>query len=477
MSRINTNVSSLYAQQGLAQSQQALNKTLQRLSTGLRINSGEDDPAGLIASQQLKSEIAGISQAVSNSQRANNVIATAEGALNEVSSLLQSIKGLTVQAANSGAMSSDEIAANQLQLDSAVQSITRISETTTFAGLHLIDGSLSYLTSGLDSNAIQALDISQANLGSNTSMPVQVNVLTSAQQANLEFGASSIAKSVTLEVTGNNGTQTLTFTSGTAASAIAYAINTTSDSTGVVAKMNNTANTASGIAFASTGFGSKSFVTVAAQAGTFATTDVKGNAQTRVVGRDAVATVNGALTVGDGLQLKLNTSSLDLDMTLGKNFGAGKTSFAITGGGALFQLGAQVASNQQVSIGIQSVAASKLGNGDVGLLSDIVTGGKSSLVSGQAAAASQIIDTAINQVSVLRGRLGAFQQDTLDTNINSLNVALENVTSANSSIADADFAAETANLTRSQILVQAGTSVLSTANSSPQTVLSLLQGH
>src|SRR5215469_2501147 len=238
MSRINTNVASLYAQQGLAQSQQSLNKTLQRLSTGLRINSGEDDPAGLIASQQLKAEMAGISQAVSNSQRANNVIATAEGALNEVSSLLQSVKGLIVQAANSGAMSSDEIAANQLQLDSAVQSITRISETTTFAGLHLIDGSLSYLTSGLNSNAIEALDISQANLGTNTSLPVQVNVLTSAQQANLEFSASSIAKSVTLEITGNAGTQTLTFTSGTAASAIAYAINTTSDSTGVMAKMN-----------------------------------------------------------------------------------------------------------------------------------------------------------------------------------------------------------------------------------------------
>ena len=477
MSRINTNVASLYAQQGLALSQQSLNTTLQRLSTGLRINSGEDDPAGLIASQQLKAEMTGISTAVSNSQRANNVIATAEGALNEVSNLLQSVKGLVVQAANSGAMSSDEIAANQLQLDSAVQSITRISETTTFAGLHLIDGSLSYLTSGLNTNAIQSLDISQADLGTSTSLPVQVNVLTSAQQANLEFSASSIANSVTLEITGNNGTQTLTFTSGTAASAIAYAINTTSDSTGVMAKMNNPANAASGIAFASTGFGSQSFVSVQAQTGTFATTDTKGNDQTRVVGRDAVATVNGAVTVGNGLELKLNTSSLDLDMTLSQNFGAGKTSFAITGGGALFQLGAQVASNQQISIGIGSVAANHLGNGDVGYLSDVVTGGKSSLVSGNAAAASQIIDTAINQVSELSGRLGAFQADTLNTNINSLNVALENVTSANSTIADADFAQETANLTRAQILVQAGTSVLSTANSTPQTVLSLLQGH
>ena len=475
MSRINTNVTSLYAQQGLSRSQGTLNTTLQRLSTGLKINSGADDPSGLIASQQLKAEIAGITQAVSNSQRANNVIATAEGALNEVSNLLQSVKGLIVQAANSGAMSADEIKANQLQLDSTVQSITRISETTTFAGLHLIDGSLSYLTSGVDNTAVKALNISQANFGTNPDLPVQVNVLTSARQANLEFTASSIGTSVTLEISGNNGTQSLTFTSGTAASAIAYAINTVSDSTGVTAVEKNLATVASGITFVSNGYGSNSFVSVQAQKGTFATADTLGNSAMRVVGRDAVATVNGALTVGNGLDLKLNTSSLDMELTLSKNFGAGKTSFAITGGGALFQLGAEVSSNQQVSIGIQSVAANKLGNGDVGFLSDVVTGGSASLVSGNAAAASKIIDTAINEVSVFRGRLGAFQQSTLNTNISSLGIALENVTSANSSIADADFAAETANLTRAQILVQAGTSVLSTANSSPQSVLSLLK--
>src|ERR1700733_1358386 len=103
MARINTNVASLVAQRGLAQSQASLNTALQRLSTGLRINSGADDPAGLIASDGLKSEIAGINQAVSNSSQASNVISTAEGALNEVSNLLLNIKGLVVQSANSGA--------------------------------------------------------------------------------------------------------------------------------------------------------------------------------------------------------------------------------------------------------------------------------------------------------------------------------------------------------------------------------------
>src|SRR5437879_1324011 len=104
MSRINTNVAALSAQRGLATSQRSLTSTLQRLSSGLRINSGADDPAGLIASEGLRSEIAGINQAVDNSSRATNVISTAEGALSEVSSLLLNVKALIVQAANSGAL-------------------------------------------------------------------------------------------------------------------------------------------------------------------------------------------------------------------------------------------------------------------------------------------------------------------------------------------------------------------------------------
>src|SRR5204862_7340994 len=124
---------------------------------------------------------------------------------------------------------------------------------------------------------------------------------------------------------------------------------------------------------------------------------------------------------------------------------------------------------------IQSVAASKLGDTDVGFLNDIATGGKSTLVGGNSAAASKILERAIRQVAVLRGRLGAFEKNTLETNMNSLSVALENVTSSESSIRDADFAEETSNLTRAQILTQAGTSVLATANSTPQSVLQLLQ--
>ncbi len=475
MSRINTNVSALTAQRGLSRSQQALSGTLERLSTGLRINRGADDPAGLIASESLRSEISGIKQAIDNSQRASSVIATAEAALSEVASLLLNVKDMVVEAANSGALSREEIEANQLQVDSAIESITRISNTTTFAGLRLIDGSLDYITSGVTNSAFTSLQVNQANFGTADFIPVNVEVITSAQQAQLQFRASATTGTVTLEINGVEGVDTLTFASGTGAGAIISAINRVQDVTGVQAVAINDANISSGVSFVSTGWGSRQFVTIKAQQGAFGTVDETGATRTRDTGRDAEATINGALTVGDGLKVKLNTSTLDLELELDAAFGEGQEAFAITGGGALFQLGSKVNANQQVNIGIQSVAASKLGDNDIGYLNDIIAGGDASLISGRADAASKIIEKAIAQVAVMRGKLGAFEKNTLETNINSMQIALENVTASESSIRDADFAYETAQLTRNQILTQAGTSVLATANSTPQQVLSLLQ--
>jgi flagellin len=194
-------------------------------------------------------------------------------------------------------------------------------------------------------------------------------------------------------------------------------------------------------------------------------------------GQDAKANINGHLSTGRGLELTLNTSELEMTLLLSNTIGLSSTNFTITGGGALFQLGPAVETNQQVNIGIQSVGASRLGNATVGYLSDIIEGGASALKNPNGTAqASLIVKEAIRQVSVLRGRLGAFERNTLNTNVNALNITMENLTSAESTIRDADFAQETANMTRNQILVQAGTSVLSMANTSPQTVLSLLSG-
>lgn len=478
MARINTNVSAFIASTNLERSQKSLSTSLIRLSTGMKINSGADDPAGLIASETLRSEMSGITQAIDNSTRASNVIATAEGALGEVSSLLLSIKGLVVQAANAGGMSPDEIQANQLQVDSAIASITRISNSTSFAGLKLLDGSLGYITSGVATSALHDVHIQTAQFGTAKTIPVVVNVTTSAQPAALQFKASALTKSITMELAGNQGVQVLSFNSGTKSSAIAFAVNRLSDSTGVSASITSATNASSGITFTSTGFGSQQFVSVTAlgaPGGNFTTQTANGSTQQRSTGRNAVATVNGAQAIGDGLSLSLNTASLSMTLNLDTAFGLGSKSFTVTGGGAMFQLGPQVKTNQQVSIAIDSVSASRLGSVMDGYLTDIITGARSSLTAGNISRTSGIIDSAISQVSQIRGRLGAFEKNTLQTNINSLQVALENVTSSESTIRDTNFATETSNMTRNQILVQAGTSVLSQANQLPANVLNLLK--
>jgi flagellin len=419
----------------------------------------------------------GINQAISNSERATNVIATAEGALSEVNSLLLSIKELTVEAANTGALSEDEIAANQLEVDSAIESITRISNSTSFAGLNLLDGSLNYVTSGIDASKITDVTVYSAQFGSQSYIPVSVNVTTSAQKASLQFRASAVASSTTLNIRGVNGVITLSLSAGASTSAIIQAVNTTSDSTGVSVAYLNTANHASGIVFTSKGYGNDQYVQIdSIPGGTFDLVDSAGNSVVRDEGRDIGATVNGIAVAGKGLNLDLQSLGIDVAMTATEAFNTtgGTTSFAITSGGAMFQLGANVNTNQQVNIGIPSTAASNLGNALIGYLTDVTSDGEFSLTE-DPSQANIIVQAAIDQISTLRGRLGAFQTNVLDTNTNSLEITLENVTSSESNIRDADFAEETSALTRAQILNQAGTSVLKTANSTAENILSLLQ--
>src|SRR2546423_6031732 len=188
MTRINSNVSSLVAQNTLGRSNAALEQALQRLSTGLRINTGKDDPAGLIASEGLRSDITSVSSAITNTQRANQVIATTDSALGQVSNLLNDIRGLATEAANTGALSAEQIAANQLQVDSSLEAINRISATTSFQGRKLLDGSLDFITSGGSNfDKLSNLGIQQATLGTTGSLAVAINVSTAATQAQVDL--------------------------------------------------------------------------------------------------------------------------------------------------------------------------------------------------------------------------------------------------------------------------------------------------
>lgn len=481
MTRINTNTAALVATRQLSRSNHSLQLSLERLSTGLRINRGADDPAGLIISQNLRSEIESVRQAIANSQRASNVVATTEGALDEVASLLNDIQSKIIEAANDGAVSDDEIRANQLQIDSAVESITRIANTTTFGGRKLLNGSLGYITSGIVAADVTDVRIHGVQFGTASFVPVDVVVTQSAQHASLQFQNSTITEGLTLELAGPNGVTTLSLLSGSTAQQILDAVNLVSDATGVSATFINAGNQNSGVVLSTEAFGSDAFVQVQ-EIGTTTnpflshTRNDNNELVSRNIGRNIAATVNGASTLGKGLELFMNTNTLSVELRVQEQFNTpGSTAFAITGGGARFQLGPGVDTNQQVNIGVQSAAASRLGNDTIGYLNQITSDGQFSLVNGQASRAALIIEEAIQQVSSFRGRLGAFEKNTLDTNVNQLTITMENLISSESAIRDLDFAQETSNLTRNQILVSAGTSVLAIANQTPQSVLALLQ--
>ena len=468
MSRINTNVTSLIAQRVLRKNNTAMATSLERLSTGLKINKGADNPAGLIASENLRAEKAGIVQAIKNAERASNVIGTAEGGLSEVSSLLTELQSLVNEAASTGGLSDEEIEANQLQVDSILNTINRIAQSTSFQGLKLLDGNMAYTTSGVSSTNFSNVSINAAKLVEGAAMNVVVAVTQSAQTATIGYtgGALGAGNAVTVELTGNGGTQQISFAGGTTVAQMVTAINAIKDSTGVSAIVSGGTN----LGLYSTAFGSAQFVRLTTISGTFAPT------ATEDTGRDASVTVNGAASEAEGLAISFRSGNLDLSFEIASAFNTtGNDDFYITGGGATFSLGSKVRETDKESIGIQSVTTGSLGNTTDGFLSSLGTGKTNDLNSGNLVTAQRIMDAAIKQVSQLRGRLGAFTKFTIGSTINSLGIALENASAAESAIRDTDFAEETANLTRAQILSQASTTVLAQANATPQNALALLQ--
>ncbi len=513
MTRINTNVPSMIARQRLNRSGVDLQVRLERLSTGLRINRGKDDPAGLIISERISTELKGIEQAISNSERASSVIATTEGSLTEINDLLNSIKALTVEAANSGAISDEERDANQLQIDSAIQSITRIANTSTFGGQKLLDGSLGYVTSGVAVSTITKSNITAASFINAGSINVSVDVIASAQKGSLYLtgdnggvGDGTILSATTIQIRGPLGVRELDILSGTALSAVAASVNALTGLTGVTASRINPATDLSGIAFQSQGYGSDSFVSVErlnkpsnATLDNFNLVKVDGNADvtglvwglttvaaTRDEGRDVSALINGNVASGDGLNISIGSPSLALKLDLAESYATDPSlavsTFDITGGGSLYQLGPSVNALQQSNIGIQSTAAEALGgvfkNGVSHFLSSLQTGKANSLAAADASrdysTLSEIVEASIDEISILRGRLGAFERNVLEANSRSLQGAFENLTASQSLIRDADFAAESSELTRAQILQSSGTTVLSLANQQSQQVLQLL---
>ncbi len=474
MTRINTNTASLNALRNLTQANKQLNLSLERLSSGFKINRGSDAPAGLVISERLRAQLAALRQATDNTQRASNMVSTAESALNEVTNLLVSVKDLALEAANTGALSAEEVDANQAQIDSAVETINRIANTTKFSTLKLLNGNLDYvLSTNTPLSALKDLGIFGLEFGNTSVKNVQVVMTGAASVAHVirtggTSGTMSFGSTVTLQISGNKGTEVITIGISTTGALVAAAVNAVKEATGVSAVTN-----ASSMHFYSTEYGTAQFVSVT-------DLDTDGNnsrwVNKRDVGRDAVIKINGVSATTRGLEADLNTQTIKMHVRLHASLALNTAkSFDVHGGGAKFQVGDTGNTSERVNLGIQQINSFNLGSQTEGFLNQVVTGGRYDLRTNPGQAA-KVLDAAIDDITVLRARLGAFDKNILQSQQNTLGVRIENLSDAQSRIRDTDFAAETANFTRSQILVQAGTAILAQANLTPQSVLALLGG-
>jgi len=540
--RINTNISSIRALRTLRVNDRNQARSLERLSTGLRINRGSDDPSGLVISEQLRSQIHALEQSVSNSQNASNLISVADAALGEVSSLLVQIQDSIVFAQNTGGSTPDQIAAEQDAVDQAVAAIDRIASTTRFADRPLLNGNSEFqIASSLD-DFFDDVEIQSANFsGSVTEQGLEITEVVNAQRAEILFQGVSGAtgSSTTLRITGSRGTEDVVLSPGGDAAAIQEAINGVAGFTGVYAS-GATAVADGSVLLRSEGFGSDEFIKVEVVSGslvssggatTFTASALESSADglgtytadtnavtggvmavgnsLSDVGGDGEVSHEGQIFVGRGNHFEITTRkaqfsfNVDPDLitsegTIGtpSTFATGTATagtFTITVGntGLNFQLNEQPLPTDKFSIGIRGVTTATLGFDPVtdrieeavggfassidkgGFLSTLRTGGGNDLTQ-DPENGLQIVKAAITDVASLRGFLGAVQGDTIDPNITSLGVAIENLSASLSDLRDLDFASETSAFTRSQILFQSNIAVLASANLIPQSILTLL---
>jgi flagellin len=401
---LNTNISSLQAQNNLNKSSSELNTATEDLSSGLKINSAADNAAGFAIATRFQTQIGGLSQASQNASDAINLAQTAGSALTQVTSNLQSIRDLAVQAANGTYQSSDRAAINT-SVQQYLSEITRIANQTSFNGTNVLNGSSSSLSFQIGANVGQTINVSLGQ-GVTTSQMGQISEVSTASLSGDFVDSSGNATTLslsTITISGANGASVTLSGTATDAQDVADAINATGLS-GVSAAVN-----------ASGGINIYSSGSLSVSGGAASATSVAGSGG----GLLASATFNGVS--GSGTAASTGT------YTAGASIGAGGS----------------------------------LQGSDVLTVDD-------------ANALISRVDAALTAVSTFSSNLGAVQ-NRFQSTIATLGAQQTNLTASQSSIQDTDFASETANLSQSQVLQQAGISVLATANSEPQNILKLLQ--
>lgn len=488
---INTNSASLNAQRNLSASQSNLSTALQRLSSGLRINSAKDDAAGLAISDRMTSQIRGLDQARRNANDGISLTQTAEGALSQSGEILQRIRELAIQSANATNSASDRQSLNS-EVNQLVTEVTRIANATTFNGLKILDGSYQgqQFQVGADANQTIGVSIQGAaakDLSNNTvsGQGTGAGGLGGAAAAANAAPAGNGVAAQTVTVSGSNGSASVTVAANDQASTIAAAVNAQSGSTGVNARASTSATLAvanvGNVSFSLNGGGTATTIN--------ATIPTGGNLGTVVTAINQVSGRTGVTASLDAAGTGLTFSQADGKDIVVENF-------TNSGGGAATFTGSNTTAATLTSGGTDSSRAS----GTVSFTSDagftvassvangVVAGAANTAVGSTAAdltsvdistttganTAIGIVDAALSQVNKQRADLGAVQNRFGNT-IANLQTSSENLSSARSRIRDADFASETASLTRGQILQQAGTAILAQANALPNNVLSLLR--
>jgi flagellin-like hook-associated protein FlgL len=242
---LKVNTGTLLSQLSLARTNDALTRSIRNLSTGLRIESGRDDPVGFIAGSSMRTDLATMKQAVSNSQRADKAISLIDSTLANVTSLLNDLRGIITQAANTGVENTATLASLQLQADTIINTIDYFSSSTTFNGQKLLDGSLNFSLFGADKNSLQKIDINQANFNGRTEKDIVTKIIEPPERAELYYQLGGLADDTIFTVGGINGYQLFNFDKTATLSDIANAVNLYSDATGVAAKVHAQGTTGS----------------------------------------------------------------------------------------------------------------------------------------------------------------------------------------------------------------------------------------
>ena len=482
--RINTNTAAMTALRNLTNVTEEFARSIERLSSGLRINRGADDPAGLIISENLRAQLVGLAQATNNAQDAANLVKTAEGALDEIQNLLRTMRQLAVHAANTGVNDITAVMADQTQIRSALESINRIAEQTQFGTKRLLDG-----TAGITAQVTDPVRLAGIFIGSTfngqtvQSGNVTISVTNPASRATIAGNATYSSVNSTVIATGGtvviNG-QSITVSGNDTVQTLIDRINALTSVTGVSA-MFSFAHSSGVVYLTQVNYGANFRIEVhqsttilfssgntTSSQGTDALVTVQLNTSAGVTS----ATFTGGRAAGDsGLKVKDSYGNTLLLTEAGNNTGVTNAKVAVvTAQSLVFQIGANA--GQVARVSLRDTRAHQLGT--------TVVAGKSlqdiDVTTQQGAQdAIRIIDEAISQISQLRGNIGSFQKQVLESTIRSLNIARENLAASESAIRDTNMAEEVMNYTKLQILQQAGMAVLAQANAVPQSVLALLR--